>query len=574
MTRKLELDSVGLHVLHNALSNIASEMALVMMKTSYSTIFNEGLDFSTVLLDREGNLVAEKNYTPSMMGAIPNTVRWTLEEFGEEFFEPGDIVIHNDPYRGQCHLPEHMTMMPIFHQDEILGFAGNIGHVAEVGGKAPGSFASDATDVYQEGLRLPPVKLFERGRYNEQVWRIILANHRTPQNTWGDFHAMAGALRVGERRVQALWDRYDVDTVTRGAAKLIDYSERRLRAEIAKLPDGTYESSTVVEDDGVTADPFEVRVKIVIRGDEVIADFTGSSPQVRGPMNCTFVVAASAVYNAVFCVTDAQTLIPRNSGCYRPIRIIAPPGTVVNVRHPGPSVGGNTDLQPKLIDLLLAALHGAVPERVAASSGGSSSNLLFGGVHPRSGRYYSNYHFDGMGAGGTIRADGNDGEVTRHSNCRNTPVEVFENRYPLLNLNYGLARDSGGAGRHRGGLATERTLRVLAPEITFSALFDRFKIAPAGLAGGRSARGSELLAKRKGEAEFRHFDEIFGVASPTKFTNVVLREGDELRYRTAGGGGFDDPHERDRQAVREDVEEGYVSREAAEREYGYVEEAG
>jgi len=207
MSHKLELDSVGLHVLHNALSNIAAEMALVMMKTSYSTIFNEGLDFSTVLLDREGSLIAEKNYTPSMMGAIPNTVRWTLEEFGEEFFEPGDIVIHNDPYRGQCHLPEHMAMMPIFREDELLGFAGNIGHVAEVGGKAPGSFASDATDVYQEGLRLPPVKLFERGRYNEQVWRIILANHRTPKNTWGDFHAMAGALRVGERRVRALWDR-------------------------------------------------------------------------------------------------------------------------------------------------------------------------------------------------------------------------------------------------------------------------------------------------------------------------------------------------------------------------------
>jgi len=573
MSRKLELDSVGLHVLHNALSNIAAEMALVMMKTSYSTIFNEGLDFSTVLLDREGNLIAEKNYTPSMMGAIPNTVRWTLEEFGEEFFEPGDIVIHNDPYRGQCHLPEHMAMMPIFREDELLGFAGNIGHVAEVGGKAPGSFASDATDVYQEGLRLPPVKLFERGRYNEQVWRIILANHRTPKNTWGDFHAMAGALRVGERRVRALWDRYDVETVTRGAAKLIDYSERRLRAEIAKLPDGSYESSTVVEDDGVSADPFEVRVKIVIRGDEVIADFTGSSPQVRGPMNCTFVVAASAVYNATFCVTDPQTLIPRNSGCYRPIRIIAPPGSVVNVRHPGPSVGGNTDLQPKLIDLLLAALHDAVPERVAASSGGSSSNLLFGGVHPRSGRYYSNYHFDGMGAGGTSHADGNDGEVTRHSNCRNTPVEVFESRYPLLNLNYGLASDSCGAGRHRGGLATERTLRVLAPEITFSALFDRCKIPPAGLAGGLSARGSELLVKRKGESEFRRFDEIFGVASPTKFTNVVLREGDELRYRTAGGGGFGDPRERDRQAVREDVEEGYVSREAAERDYGYAEEA-
>jgi N-methylhydantoinase B/oxoprolinase/acetone carboxylase alpha subunit len=287
-------------------------------------------------------------------------------------------------------------------------------------------------------------------------------------------------------------------------------------------------------------------------------------------MNCTYVVAASAVYNAMFCVTDPESLIPRNSGCYRPARIIAPPGSVVNVTHPGPSVGGNTDLQPKLIDLLLAALSQAVPERVAASSGGSSSNLLFGGVHPRTGQYYSNYHFDGMGAGGSAVADGNDGEVTRHSNCRNTPVEVFEYRYPLLTLDYGLAPDSGGPGRRRGGLATTRTLRVLAPEITFSALFDRCRVAPAGLEGGLPAKGSELLVRRVSEPEFRRFDEVFGVASPTKFTNVVLYRGDELRYRTPGGGGFGDPRERERELVRADVEDGYVSEEAAAREYDFV----
>jgi N-methylhydantoinase B len=565
----LALDTVGLHVLHNALANVAAEMALVMMKTSYSTIFNEGLDFSTVLLDREGNLIAEKNYTPSMMGAMPNTVRWTLEEFGEDFFQPGDVVVHNDPYRGNCHLPEHMMMKPIFSNGELLAFAGNMGHVAEIGGKAPGSFASDATDVYQEGLRLPPVKLIERGEYNKHLWRVVLANHRTPRNTWGDFHAMIGALNVGERRLLALVDRYGAETVREGAQRLIDYSDRRLRAEIAELPDGVYTASMLVEDDGVGTDPFEVRVKVVIRGDEVIADFTGSSPQVRGPMNGTFVVAAAAVYNAVFCVTDPQMLIPRNSGCYRPIRLIAPAGSVVNVRHPGPSVGGNTDLQPKLIDLLLAALAQCVPDRVAAAAGGSSSNLLFGGIHPETGRYYSNYHFDGMGAGGTAKKDGNDAEVTRHSNCRNTPVEVFEHRYPLLTLEYALAQDSGGAGEHRGGLATTRTLRITADEITFSALFDRSKIPPAGLFGGLTGGSSWLHVRRRGETEFRPFDEVFGVASPTKFTNVVLHRGDELRYQTPGGAGFGDPRLRDPEAVREDVFEGYVSPEAAARDYGW-----
>src|SRR5204862_3031207 len=313
------------------------------------------------------------------------------------------------------------------------------------------------------------------------------------------------------------------------------------------------------EDDGVTADPFEVRVAVVIRGDELIADFTGSSPQVRGPMNCTYVVAASAVYNAAFCVTDPQMLIPRNSGCYRPLRIVAPAGSVVNVKHPGPSVGGNTDLQPKLIDLLLAALAQAVPDRVAAGSGGSSSNLLFGGVHPDTGAYYSNYHFDGMGSGATARKDGNDGEITRHSNCRNTPIEVFEHRYPLRTLEYRLVPDSGGPGEHRGGLATQRPLLVTADEITFSALFDRMRIAPAGLFGGGPGLGSDLLVRRAGEPAFRRFDEAFGVASPTKFTNVILRRGDELRYRAPGGAGFGDPARRDPGLVLEDVLEGYVS---------------
>jgi N-methylhydantoinase B/oxoprolinase/acetone carboxylase alpha subunit len=572
MRRALQLDTVGLHVLHNALANIAAEMALVMMKTSYSTIFNEGLDFSTVLLDAGGNLIAEKNYTPSMMGAIPHTVRWALEEFGADFFEPGDVVVHNDPYRGNCHLPEHMMMKPIFRDGDLIAFAGNMGHVAEVGGKAPGSFASDATDVYQEGLRLPPVKLIEGGEYNKHLWRVILANHRTPRNTWGDFHAMIGSLNVGEARVLELIDRYDLQTIVEGAATLNDYSERRMRAEIEELPDGEYAAELTVEDDGVSAEPFRVVATVVVRGDEVIVDFSGTDPQVRGPMNCTWVVAVSAAYNAVFCVTDPQMLIPRNSGCYRPIRVVAPPGSVVNVQHPGPSVGGNTDLQPKLIDLLVAALAQAVPDLTAAAHGGSSSNLLFGGIHPDTGRYYSNYHFDGTGTGGTTLKDGNDGEITRHSNCRNTPIEVFETRYPLLTVEHGLARDSGGAGRRRGGLGTYRTLRVTAPEITFSALFDRMKIAPPGLFGGRGGGTSALLVRRKGEREFRSFQEAFGVQSPTKFTNVVLREGDELRYRTPGGGGFGDPRDREPERVLEDVLEGWVSRQAAARDYGFREE--
>src|SRR5215218_1530784 len=260
------LDTVTLNIIHNALTNIASEMALVMLKTSYSTIFNEGLDFCTVLLDRNGDLIAEKNYAPAMMGAVPHTVKWAIDEKGLDNLYPGDVLIHNDCYRGGCHLPEHIMMRPLFVDDVLFGFAGNIGHVAEIGGKAPGSFSSDATDIYQEGLRLPPTKIMSRGEHVEDIWRIILSNHRTPRNTWGDFHAMIGSLET---------------------------AERRMRAEIAELPDGAYFAEMWVEDDGVMPDPFHIQVTVTVEGDRIMADFTGTDPQVRGPMNCTVVVAAA-----------------------------------------------------------------------------------------------------------------------------------------------------------------------------------------------------------------------------------------------------------------------------------------
>ncbi len=404
----------------------------------------------------------------------------------------------------------------------------------------------------------------------EDVWRIVLANHRTPRNTWGDFHAMIGSLEMAERRIIELAERYEPAMIEQATAELMDYSERRLRAEIRELPDGEYSASMLVEDDGVTADPFEITVTIVIDGDEIIADFTGTSPQVRGPMNCTVVVVASAVYNAVFSITDPHTLIPRNSGCYRPIKFIAPAGSVVNVVHPGPCVGGNTDLQPKLIDLLLKAFSKAVPERAAAASGGSSSNFLFGGIHPETGAYYTNYHFDGHGTGGTARKDGNDGEITRHSNCRNTPVEVFEGRYPFLTLEYRLKPDSGGAGEHRGGLSTTRTLEVVADEITLSCLFDRAKIPGWGLFDGESGGLSELKVKRVGDDEFRTFVDAYNTVSPTKFTNVLLKRGDIVRYVTPGGGGYGDPFKRDPDAVLEDVRNGWVSADSARDDYGVV----
>lgn len=563
-----EFDPVSLLTLYNRLVTICEEMGLVMMKTSYSTIFSEGLDFCCVILNKDAEIIAETEFTPSMMGAITHTMKWTIEEMGLDSFAPGDVIIHNDSYRGGCHLPEHMVMKPVFLDDELFGFVGNMGHVAEIGGKAPGSFAADATDIYQEGLRLPPVKLINRGQYVEDVWKIIMSNHRTPHNTWGDFHAMIGSLQVAEKRLAQIVDKYGKSYIEEGTRQLMDYSERRMRAEIREIPDGRYHFQHWLEDDGISTERIPIEVTISVRDDEVIVDFTGSSPQVKGPINCTWVVAASSTYIPLLSLTDPD--VPRNSGAFRPIKIIAPPGTVVNVSHPGPCVAGNTDTQIKLIDLILAAFSEVIPCKITAASGGSSSNFLIGGIHPDTGQYYSNYSFDGQGAGATAVKDGNDAEVPRHGNCRNTPIEVFEGRYPLLTLEYRLVCDSGGPGRFRGGLGLSRKYKIIAPEVTVSALFDRFEVKPWGLFGGKEGMNSTLLIKKKGEQKWRTFANVYGRPSASKFTNALVAKGDLIQIVTPGGGGFGDPLDRSTASVLEDIEERYVSLESAHRDYGVI----
>jgi N-methylhydantoinase B/oxoprolinase/acetone carboxylase alpha subunit len=349
----------------------------------------------------------------------------------------------------------------------------------------------------------------------------------------------------------------------------MNYSERWMRAEIAAIPDGVYEFTERMEDDGVVDRPVTFHVTVNVRGDELVVDWTGTDPQVRGPINATYGVTAGATYNAIFHLTDMG--IPKNSGAYRPIRIIAPPGSAVNVVYPGPSVGGNTETHPKLADMVVAALAPALPDRVAAAEGGTACNFLFGGLHPQTGDYYANYHLEGGGWGAKSYDDGNDAIVVKNGNCRNTPVEIFETRYPLRVLEYSLIDDSGGPGRMRGGLGTRRVLRVeRGAEVTVNALFDRTKpgFGAYGLEGGRQGAGAAILVKRAGDDEFRTFSEVFGTVSPSKFTNIVLTEGDEVLIASPGGGGYGDPRERDRSRVAEDVEQGFVSAGAARDIYG------
>lgn len=562
----MTLDSVDLQILQNHLVNICQEMARAMMRTAYSPIFSESLDFCTVVLDPNGDLLAVAQMNPAMVGSGAFSGKWIIEELGASSFEPGDVVVDNDPYRGMCHMPEHLMIAPFFYKGKLQGFVGNVAHIGEIGGMAPGSFASNATDIYQEGLRVPPVKLMRRGEYVEGIWRIILANHRTPDNTWGDFNAMIGSLNIGLRRLQSLFDSHDEPYMRNAYQALYDHAEQWMRSAIRELPNGVYVADDVMEDDGVEDRQYRIHVQVVVEDDEVIVDFTGTDPQARGPINCPYTVAFAGAVNGFFQLFKE---FPLNAGTFRPIRVIAPVGTLVNVVEPGPCVAGQTETQGRIVDLIQGQCLGPVqPAKVAGASGGTCSNFLFGGIHPETGRYFAHYHFDGVGWGGRHSSDGNSAQNMVHGNCPNTPIEVFEERFPLRHIRYSLRPDSGGPGKHRGGLGVLREFEVVAEEITVSVLYERMKLAAWGIFGGQEGAKTELLIRRRDSDEWVPFGKEFGTLSPSKFTNVRVRRGDRVLIATAGGGGYGPTRERARDDVLHDLKEGWISPEAARSVYG------
>jgi N-methylhydantoinase B len=562
------VDPVTLTVIDNYLTSTCRDMGVTMMKASYSPIFNESLDFSCVIFDPQGQMLAQAEFCPSQIGTIKFTVLWTLDELGLDAFEEGDIVVHDDPYRGSGHVPEHMMLKPVFHRGELVAFVANVAHMSEPGAKTPGGLSGDATEVFQEGLLLPPVKIKRRGEDVPDIWKIILANHRTPKVTYGDFRAMMASLDLAEARIHDLLDMYSLETVRAGTQELMQVAERRMRAEIAAIPNGVYHFEDVIEDDGLSDRAYPMRLRLEVRDDDVIADFTGSAPQAVGPVNAIYAVTASAIYNAFLHLTDPT--IPRNEGCYRPFTIIAPPGTIVNCAFPAPVAGGNTETSPRITDMVFGALATAIPDRVVAACGGTSSPFLFGGTDPRTGDMYAHFHFEGVGWGGRHGLDGNDMVVTINGNCRNTPVEVFETRYPSFVVDsYRLVPDSGGPGQWRGGLGGERILRVTA-EVTVSALLNRMKADPWGVLGGEDGARGGLWVMLAGTSEWRTFVDTFGTKSPSKFSGIILHPGDAVKLVMPGGGGYGDPGLRDPALVAADVANGFVTLEHAREEYGYA----
>jgi N-methylhydantoinase B len=564
------IDPVTLTVIDNYLTSCCRDMGVTMMTTAYSPIFNESLDFSCVIFDRDGSMLAQAEFCPSQIGTIKFTVTWTIEELGVDAFEEGDVVIHNDPYRGSGHVPEHMVLKPVFWEGELVAFVANVAHMSEIGAKTPGGLCGDATEIYQEGLLVPPVKIKRRGEDVDDVWKIILSNHRTPRVTLGDFRAMIGSVDMAEKRIHRLIADYGLEFLRAASSELQEIAERRMRAEIEAIPDGVYSFEDAIEDDGITDHDYPIKLSLTVAGGEVIADFTGSAKQAVGPVNAIYAVTASAIYNAFLHLTDPT--IPRNEGCYRPFTIIAPPGTIVNCSFPAPVAGGNTETSPRITDMVFGALATAIPERIAASCGGTSSPFLFGGTDPRTGEPYAHFHFEGVGWGGRAGADGNNMVVTINGNCRNTPVEVFETRYPAFRIDsYRLMPDSGGPGEFRGGLGGERIFTVTVAEVTVSALLNRMRTEPWGVLGGGEGAVGGLWVCRSGNEEWRTFVDEFGTLSPSKFSGITLREGDRVKIVMPGGGGYGDAKARAREAVRADVREGFISTEAARHQYGLEE---
>ncbi len=566
MTDTPAYDMVTMNIIDSSMVSICREMGIVLMKTSYSTIFNEGLDFTCALTDTKGNMIAVAEFCPAQIGGMPLLIKTCAQEIPLATLDEGDVIIHNDPYRGGLHVPEHTLFKPFYVDGELMGFCVAIGHIAEVGGMVPGGFAGEATEIFHEGFRIPPVKIRKRNKDVPEVWKLWLANVRTPRHNHGDLRAMIGALDTGEKRIAELVKKYGKAVFRKTCDDLMDYAERRMRSEIAAFPDGHYDFEDWVENDGIEDKPYRLYVKVHVQGDEMVVDFTGSAPQAKGPINATLGVAWSSTYNAVFHLTDPT--IPKNSGCFRPVRVLAAPGTVANVDYPAPEVAGNTETHPRLAGIVIGALSKCLPERAMAAESGTGGNFVFGGQHPEHDEYYACYDLMSGGWGGRSYADGNDAVIAINGNCRFIPTEVFETRFPFVVENFALLPDSAGAGKFRGGLGFQKTLRARGAEITASQCTDRHRVKTWALFGGGEGRNGATLFQQQGRNDWRTTVETYGKRSSSKFSNIMLRNGDRVRLEVSGGGGYGEPKARERKMIEEDVREGYVTRDAARRLYG------
>ena len=536
------LDPISFEILKNSLVSIAEEMGVVLRRSSFSPNIKERRDFSCALFDAPGQLVAQAERIPVHLGAMPYSVQAVLKEFKDDFSE-GDHIILNDPYRGGTHLPDITMVSPIFFKERLVAFAANRAHHSDVGGVAPGSMSALSRDINQEGIRIPPVKLWIDNKPNRQLLDFVLSNVRTPDERLGDLRAQRAANLVGAKRLTELLKKSSVSTIESGMNQLIDYSEELMVKRISELPRRSSSAIDYLDDDGFDTTDIPIKVKVTVGRQSIAFDFSGSAKQVPGPLNAVYSVTLSAVYYVVRCVTDPS--IPANAGCFNPIQVKAPAGTIVNAEPPAPVAGGNVETSTRIVDVALKAFAGIVPEKVCAACQGTMNNVTIGGVDPRTGKYFTYYETIAGGFGARYNKDGVDGIHSHMTNTLNTPIEALESAYPLRVKRYELVRRSGGKGRFRGGLGIRRDTEMIVDRSTISLMGERQRRGPWGLQGGRSGSPGEYGIVRGNKMK----------ALSSK-TTLSANARDVLTVTTPGGGGYGSPSERTRNKIQQDRADG------------------
>jgi N-methylhydantoinase B len=552
------LDPISFEVIRNALVAATDEMVLSLKRSAYSTNIKTRSDFSCAFFDASLRSIAQGFAQPVHLGSMVRQIPHAIRTFGAECLEPGDMVITNDPYPSGVHLNDVSLIAPVHVEGELIGYVANLAHHVDVGGGAPASIGA-FREVFQEGVIVPPIRIVRRGEIVPDVFRLLLAQIRSKDETAGDLRAQVAANATGMRRVQALVERHGRATVLDTVDELLEYTERRTRAELAELPQGTFEAEGSVDTDGYTDDPVLLRAHVTIAPEGIHFDLGGSDPQRRAPVNSTYAQTFSACAYVVKCLIDPD--LPVNDGFYRLVRVDAPPGSVVNCLWPAPVVGG-WETQTRLTDVMFRALLPAFPDRLPAGTKGMMAQAGFGSFDEETRRYVCFYETFAGGYGGRSKSDGPDAVQTHGQNTENAPVEETELNYPVRVERLSLVEDSDGAGRFRGGLGLRKDYRFELPT-TFTILADRDKTGPAGAFGGHDGRTAEYVVIRGGE-------ETRLVSKAT----VELEPGDVFSCRTCGGGGYGPPEERDPERVARDVREGKVSADRARDVYRVAVVAG
>jgi N-methylhydantoinase B len=514
--KKAGFDPTTLEIYRALFTSVAEEMGVALRRTAFSPNIKERRDYSCAVFDAAGRVIAQGDHMPVHLGSMPMAVAAALHEIK---FAPGDVVAVNDPFAGGTHLPDVTLVMPVVKGTRMLFYVANRAHHADIGGATPGSMGL-ATDIYGEGIRIPPIRLVRKGVLDSDTMRLLLANVRGNVERRGDFDAQIGSLKTGAARLLEIIERRGEKEATIYAAQLIDYSARLMRRTIAAIPDGVYEAEDSLDDDGIDDRPVRIAVRIVIRGERAVIDFNGSAPQVTGAINAVEAITVSAVSYVFRCLVGGE--VPASAGLMEPIEVIAPAGTVVNANPPASVAGGNVETSQRIVDVLFKALAQALPARIPAASQGTMNNLTIGGIDTRTGLEFSYYETVAGGMGARPSLDGMSGVHTHMTNSLNTPAEALEYAYPLRVREYRLRRGSGGKGKHRGGDGVVREIETLVPA-RMSLLADRRKRGPYGLHGGvdgevgkNKINGTEIAAK----------------------SSHQLQAGDRIRVETPGGGGF------------------------------------